>query len=493
MGHRQATGYNTYPVVHTPDMEISQVTINNAGSNTFAFSSTYAHRIANLHSSHATKLADQFGIEYPKHWPQTLPKPTKPHLAELIYKAISENGNVAELEKVLPTYEQKTADHEKNRTAGRPIMKWANSNESESHYTKQDAEVENIVVETITAPKDAPVTSTDTAQAKPKPTRTAEGNRHPLYEAVKQVVIDVIGDGEINAGVDEDAVREIARDEDAKVADFIQRTISEAVARIHKPTIVTVTNTDTNTSTDMGIQHKEFPTLLKLAQVRGPDGYVYPVWLPGPAGSGKTTAAKNVSKALNIPFHHNGAIDTEYKLLGYSDANGNFHDTPFYRAYKDGGVYLFDEVDASSPQSLVALNAALENGSCVFGNGECVERHKDCIIIAAANTYGSGATHEYVGRNKLDAATVDRFVMLAWEYDEVLERTIAKHDDWVTKVQRIRKAVKDAGIKHVVSPRASFRGADMLRAGMPEDYVMQAVVYKGLSEDQVNTIKARAR
>lgn len=276
--------------------------------------------------------------------------------------------------------------------------------------------------------------------------------------------------------VDEDRLRYIARQEATTICNRMR-------ADIEARHTVQVHNVRDDTRTDMGLQHKQFATLLQYLESR------YPVWLPGPAGSGKTTAAMNAAKALNLAFHFNGAVDTEYKLLGFTDAGGRFHETPFYRAYKDGGVYLFDEVDASNPQALVAMNAALENGYCVFGNGEMVTRHADMYVIAAANTYGSGATHEYVGRNKLDAATVDRFIMLEWDYDEELERALSGNDEWVTYVQRVRSIIRGhAGIKHVVSPRASMRGARMLAQGIAREQVIRSTVRKGLSDDQWSTI-----
>jgi cobaltochelatase CobS len=283
--------------------------------------------------------------------------------------------------------------------------------------------------------------------------------------------------GEV-ARVDMDEVRRVARNE-------ATHRVNELRADLERRNCITVQvhNVRDDTRTDMGLQHVQFPTLIQFLQAR------FPVYLPGPAGSGKTTAAMNAAKAFNLSFHFNGAVDTEYKLLGFTDAGGRFHETPFYRAYKDGGVYLFDEIDASNPQALVALNAALENGYCVFGNGETVAMHPDLYIIAAANTYGSGATHEYVGRNKLDAASVDRFVMLDWGYDENLERAIAGNDEWVTYVQRVRAIVSGhAGIKHVVSPRASIRGARMLAQGIAREQVINATVRKGLSVDQWLTI-----
>jgi hypothetical protein len=127
---------------------------------------------------------------------------------------------------------------------------------------------------------------------------------------------------------------------------------------------------------------------------------------------------------------------------------------------------------------------------CAFPDG-VVSRHPNCIIIAAANTYGHGATHEYVGRNKLDAATVDRFIMLDWTYDEKLETSLAGANDWTTYVQKARKACAGAGIKHVISPRASIRGRMLLDAGVPRDQVINMVVRKGLPEDSWKTITSR--
>lgn len=275
------------------------------------------------------------------------------------------------------------------------------------------------------------------------------------------------------APIDEEQVRAIARDE-------AKKTIS--------PTIVTVNHVDpdgTETLVDLGVQHVQFPVLIKAMQAG------FPIWMPGPAGSGKTTAAKHAAKAFDIAFHHTGAVDNVYQLLGFIDAGGTYHRTTFREAYENGGVFLWDEVDASNPAALVAFNAALENGECVFPD-KVVKMHKDCRFIAAANTFGTGATHEYVGRTKIDAATVDRFIMLDWQYDEILERAIAGDNEWTSYVQKIRAACKAAGVKHLVTPRASLRGNALLAAGVSRDMVINMTVRKGLSEDQWNNIRNKA-
>jgi len=240
---------------------------------------------------------------------------------------------------------------------------------------------------------------------------------------------------------------------------------------------------------DAGIQHRAFPSLMrKLAAGVN-------VWLAGPAGTGKTTAAHNAARALGLAFHFNGAIDSEHKLLGFTDAQGRIVSRPFREAYQNGGVYLFDEVDASLPSALLAFNAALANGHCDFPDGT-IERHKDFRCIAAANTYGHGATHDYVGRAKMDAAFIDRFVCVEWATDETLERHIAlaciadQHlgGRWVSHVQTLRNKARVAGLKIVISPRASIHGAKLLQAGDTWEEAETACIRKGMAVESWDQI-----
>jgi len=136
-----------------------------------------------------------------------------------------------------------------------------------------------------------------------------------------------------------------------------------------------------NKSVDLGTQHIQFENLLKYVQAK------VNVYLVGSAGSGKTTAAKNIAKALDIPFYFTGAIASEFKLTGFINAQGTIVSTEFRRAYENGGLFLFDEIDASYPQAILAFNAALANDFMDFPDKK-IERHKDFYCVAAANTYG---------------------------------------------------------------------------------------------------------
>jgi hypothetical protein len=162
--------------------------------------------------------------------------------------------------------------------------------------------------------------------------------------------------------------------------------------------------------------------------------------------------------------------------------------TAFREAYEQGGVYLFDEVDGSLPAATLAFNAALANGFADFPDGR-VERHADFICIAAANTYGGGATFEFVGRNKQDGAFVDRFATLRWDVDEALELAACSNTAWTKKVQRWRANAASKGLKVIISPRASFYGALLLQTGLDEEIVTDMTVVKGMTPDQWASIR----
>lgn len=213
-------------------------------------------------------------------------------------------------------------------------------------------------------------------------------------------------------------------------------------------------------------------------------------YLVGPAGSGKTTLAEQVATVLQRAFYLESRVTSEFKLLGFIDAAGHVVRTQFREAYEHGGVFLLDEVDASDPDALTAFNSALANGMCPFPDG-MIRKHPDFAAIAAGNTYGRGADRQYVGRNQLDAATLDRFCILEVDYDEMLELELSGNVEWARYVQKVRKAVELEKVRHVVSPRASIMGAKLLAAGMEWELVEERRVWKGLDAAQRARVVSR--
>lgn len=283
------------------------------------------------------------------------------------------------------------------------------------------------------------------------------------------------------APVNADEVKRIVQDE---LKDLDAKLEGLTTVRIE----VKLPDTDTVTALE-GRHHPEFETLLQCAASREVGGFRPNIMLSGPAGSGKTFAAKNVIKALGLTFEYNGALSMAHEVLGYQDAAGTYHPTSFFRGYTGKSGYVFDEVDGSDNSPLLALNAALANGTASFPHGN-FQRHPDSLIIATANTWGLGATADYVGRSKLDAAFLSRFpIRIYWDYDEKLEQDICGNGDWAKRVQKARHAARKAGIKVIICPRISIAGAALLKAGMSADKVAKITYLANLTPEQRTIIE----
>ena len=267
-------------------------------------------------------------------------------------------------------------------------------------------------------------------------------------------------------------------------------TLTDKVSRIvdHRPTVVELVRPDMPT-VNMGVQHKNFPLLLKMATAALRNKQHLNLWVYGPAGTGKSYAAEMVAKALDLKFYTNGALNAPHEVLGFNNAH-QYVTTAFRQAWEHGGVYCFDEIDASNPSAIMALNGALAGTICSFPDA-MVPRHKDCIIIATANTVGHGASAEYSARFKQDASSADRFVFVNWPIDEALEASMCGNQDWVRTVQKYRaNAAKHKIPGLLITPRATLYGESLLAAGLEIEHVIKAVVRKGLNDAQWALINA---
>ena len=230
-----------------------------------------------------------------------------------------------------------------------------------------------------------------------------------------------------------------------------------------------------------GIFHKDFEKICKLVNAN------IPVMLTGGAGAGKNYTLEQVADALDLDFYFSNAVNQEYKLTGFVDANGTYHETEFYKAFTRGGMFFLDEIDASSPECLVILNSAIANKYFDFPTGR-IKAHENFRVVCAGNTYGTGADMVYVGRNVLDGATLDRFVVIPFDYDENVEKQLAYDMELYDFIYRLRKAVNECQLRYVVSMRALINSSKMLELGMSKQEILKTAIIKNMQIDDLNTI-----
>jgi cobaltochelatase CobS len=215
-----------------------------------------------------------------------------------------------------------------------------------------------------------------------------------------------------------------------------------------------------------------------------------PVYLVGEAGTGKNHTLQEVAEDLNLQFYFTNSVQQEYKLTGFIDAGGVFHETEFYKAFKDGGLFFLDEIDASIPEVLVLLNAAIANRYFEFPNGR-IDAHPDFRVVAAGNTCGSGADELYTGRLVLDSATLDRFVVIEFDYDRNIELHLAEGNEaLVNFVRSMRKFAKENGVRATFSYRCIISVTKLEKARIDLKTILQIAVFKGLDKDTVNMFKS---
>ena len=214
------------------------------------------------------------------------------------------------------------------------------------------------------------------------------------------------------------------------------------------------------------------------------------VALVGPAGTGKSYIARQVAEHTGRKFYVNGAMLSKYDLIGYNDAHGTYHPTPAYDAFHSGGLHCFDEMDASSPDAVVSFNGMTDDQPFfTFPCGQ-VEQHADYVAIACMNTWGNGASADYVGRYKQDAASMTRFVKVYVGYDENIERKIAgKAKDILRRVQALRACCDELGIRHIVSTRMIVQAKAARAAKATKAEIDADILFSGLDDNAIAQLK----
>lgn len=275
-----------------------------------------------------------------------------------------------------------------------------------------------------------------------------------------------------------------AKAESAAEIDSLKKQIEEA-KKVGTGSIINVVvdGKKTTTKTEQVVD-PNFENILKLVAAHEN------IYLYGPAGSGKNTIAEQIAEALGVEFYYQNALVTKFDVSGYKNAQGEYEETPFYKAWKNGGLFFADELDNSTAEAIIALNAALANGYYTFPNsGEKVAKNPNFYCIAAGNTNGQGATEEYCGRYQMDESSRDRFAFIEIDYNKKVEESICGgHLDILEFVRDLRSVTKSLQIKLICGYRAISRLAKFY--DMDTKFVLDSFIFKGLSVDDIREIAA---
>ena len=259
----------------------------------------------------------------------------------------------------------------------------------------------------------------------------------------------------------------------------IEELIGVATSKASK--VITVKLGEDGKEKKIGIQHKQFEYILRKI-ARGDN-----IIVTGQAGNGKTYVVEQIAKALELPFHAMSVSSqsTKTDIMGFVDANGIYRYNGFITAFRDGGVFCLDEVDAGNANVLTSMNSAISNGWIETPNGDFLNAHENFRCVATANTTGRGANTKYVGRNKLDLATLDRFGMIRFDLDEEIELSLCGGNKDFHRGIKAMRNLADKNYEEVfISQRSSIRLYDSLVIdGDTIEEALEYAVFKGLDED----------
>lgn len=275
-------------------------------------------------------------------------------------------------------------------------------------------------------------------------------------EQAKLELSSVIKESTLQTTVDNatEHLKEITNKAQADLVRHAKEAITKA-ADNYRPVVV---KTGKKKKVVKGVFPEEFPRMIQLASQR------VPIMMVGPAGCGKTFIAGKIAESLDLEAYDQSCSEgiSESTFTGWllpTGANGKFEyiPSPFITCYEKGGVFLFDEIDSADANLLTFLNKAIANDYFYLPQRykkPKVVKHPDFVAIAAANTYGTGADAQYVGRNALDAATLDRFKagLITMDYSAPVEEALIDGDilEWG---RAIRKKIKQHRLMRIMSTR----------------------------------------
>ena len=181
------------------------------------------------------------------------------------------------------------------------------------------------------------------------------------------------------------------------------------------------------------------------------------IMMTGPAGCGKTMAAKTLTNSLNRPhfyFNLGATQDPRATLIGnthFSKADGTFFsEALFVKAIQTkDAVILLDELSRAHPEAHNILMTVLDEGQRYLrldeADGAPTIKVADGVTFVATANIGN----EYTATRVMDRALLDRFI--------IVEMDVLSHDEEVDLLSMLFPLVDKQEIENVASIVSSTR------------------------------------
>jgi len=209
------------------------------------------------------------------------------------------------------------------------------------------------------------------------------------------------------------------------------------------------------------------------------------IMMVGPAGCGKTQAAKDLPAATNRPFYYfnlGATQDPRATLIGnthFVDGQTSFDESAFVKAIQtENAVVLLDELSRAHPEAWNILMTVLDEGQRYLRLDEDI--NSPTIKVASGVSFIATANigTEYTSTRVLDRALMDRFeiievdiLSLSQEEDLLTKRFPTVSRELIHAVADIADATRkdwrseDGKLSTMVSTRMTVRVCELLADG----------------------------
>ncbi len=231
------------------------------------------------------------------------------------------------------------------------------------------------------------------------------------------------------------------------------------------------------------------------------------IMMTGPAGTGKTLAAKSIISALNRPgfvFNLGSSQDPRATLVGntqYSKEKGTFFaKSAFVKAIQTpDSIIVLDELTRAHPEAWNILMPVLDSGQRYLRLDEdegspTIDVAKGVTFIATANI-----GNEYTSTRVLDRALLDRFVTIEMDildaskefsllkklFNEVNDESLMAVAEIANNTREIWKS-ESGRLSTMISTRTSVEMASLLYDGFSLVEASEIAIYPFFSSDGGN-------